>query len=1058
MDFNQGFVNLDCNLQNRFVRFDESNEMDSLDTLVKSRYNSGTNLPCDGINIECQGLSQCELILFYRFNNNTKPSLDDYGNGICFYADVDDLALYRCINIVGECANSPTANPTLLPTRMPTTITQSPTPGPTNSPTPSPTLAPSDSPTPSPTPAPLPSPTNAPTFVPTNAPTPSPTDAPTPAPTNSPTPAPTFSPLPSPTNSPTNSPTPAPTLSPTPSPTPAPTNSPTFSPTPAPTSLPTEQPTLNPSITPTQTTNIPTKAPTMEPTVEPTKTTNVPTQTPTVEPTSSPTYSPTISPTPGPTKSPTPAPTTSPTGSPTPVPTESPTNSPTRFPTDSNLFFGFINPTFVIANISDDILFEMYNINNIDRYLNTFNFIFEKAIFDSIIQRYNEENLRYNDFNANIQEFNDHKVTDKKLITYIPRDNTVRMKTNVTCNRNTDSFTCILIVQILRSNTQTFINFANAELNEKLNDNGMYLYVDNPQALTVEEWEPEPETYTFIIVMAIFGSIILLLALLAFLYNAGCCKRCSESCHETDNAQWLSLLKWGFQCYDFFSDIYFTYNIFLDRQSYINTINGYQSGEIERINEPLEVYQRDALISLILGVGSVMFTLGPYILNLYFAANIKLNPIIKANKNALDYFNNGASLFIILTVLSGGVYASLTVISSMIFGLYYFNTGLTKYEMNKLTKMKLISTIICENLPQLLLQLLYFVQFGFESSNGRDAALLAFVGSILSVVLSVLVWYVNRKEQGILPVIYYIEFGKKRRVKLTETEKTLFSTKTFIRQKLISKITKDVYNVSPTVLQISYINVIDCGVLIRVVHFVDNNDLLTMQRSLRNDTFDTKSKHSNKFDEYHDMFTGLNPKFYTYRLFKQHKRYMLTMCFNFFNLDSITSSHHFEIKYHDEIPTYIDTKNNNPSTLNVLNNAIQMAQLNSVSDTDNHASNAVIVKLKEEIKLLKLEVQQNDLQRKKFLKFVKDMYPSDLNQTIHKRSFSNNNTNDVTNDNTNDVVKDGINDTQTTQLTQNEEIKYDNDSDSDDLPPRGNIGQILGAQPNNLEANKSNLL
>ena len=443
MDINQGFVNLECNTQNRFVKFDQSNQMDSLDTLVKSRYNSGTNLPCDGVKIECEGISECEMILFYRFNNNTKPSLDDHGNGICFYADVDDLVSYRCINIMGECSNSPTSAPTGSPTRQPT-------------------LSPSKTPTQQ-----------------------------------------TLSPSQTPTMEPTVNPT-RQTISPSESPTIEPTPAPTVSPTPTPTNAPTEMPSNAPS------------------------------------------NSPTISPTPSPTDAPTIGPTNSPTSSPTVSPTDSPTPSPTRFPTEKDPFFGFINPMIVIANISDEILFDMYNIDNINKYLNIFNFVFEEAIFNSIRERYNE-NLRYFDFDSNILKFNDQKVTDPAIATYIPRDNIVYMDTNITCNRDIDSLTCRLILQILRSNTEAFVAKANIALHDKLDDNNVYLWVNSPQELEIKVWIPEPETFLFVIFMAIFGGCIILITILAFLYNNGICKRCSARCHKTDMVQWSSLLKWGFQ-------------------------------------------------------------------------------------------------------------------------------------------------------------------------------------------------------------------------------------------------------------------------------------------------------------------------------------------------------------------------------------------------------------------------------------------------------------------------------------------------------------------------------
>ena len=541
--------------------------------------------------------------------------------------------------------------------------------------------------------------------------------------------------------------------------------------------------------------------------------------------------------------------------------------------------------------------------------------------------------------------------------------------------------------------------------------------------------------------------------------------------------------------------------MFLDNASYRDTIQKYQSGEIEELDTSIEDYQTNALISLILGVGSIIFTIGPYILNMYFAANIKNNPIIKDNKSALNYFNNNATLFIVLTVLSGGVYASLSVVSSMIFGLSLFNTGLTKFELNKLTKIKLISTICCENLPQLLLQILYFAQFGFvDNSNARDAAMLAFVGSILSVILSVLVWYVNKKEEGILPVIYYVEFSKQRRIKLNKNEKQLFLKKKLIRKEFILRICQDVMNISRTIIQISYVNVIDCGILIRFVHFVDNNDLITMQRSLRNDTSKKKhkKKYSNNFDSYNDMFVGLSPKFYTKKLFKQHKKDLLSMYFDFFELDSVTSINLYDLKYYDEIPTYIDTANNTVTKLSVfnkknhLNEAIQLASINSDSNISN-----IVITLKDEVKSLKkqLKKEKNKRQKKIRKKFEKIMYnlfddtDSDTynnNEGSSSSSSNENNDNSSINDGNNNDNNHAIPKTTNTKqrnhlnnksiklkkvknnnggkstsvysyISDDDDMKYTDDSD--DIPQRNNNPQILTPLGPNMEIRmKSNQL
>ena len=490
IDPNSDNVNLDCSLSDHYAKLDQSNEADMLIDIVKEQYNHGKQLPCDGIRVQC-GPSNCDMQLEKILQS--KPSIFDHGEGYCFYADVKDLYRYRC---EGNCANSPTNNPSPAPTSAPTMITSEPTAGPTESPTPSPSNAPTDAPTPAPTSSPTPSPTNSPTIAPTPAPTAYPTDTPT-----------------------------------------------------VETKSPSESPTIEPTLEPTKATVSPTLIPTIEPTQAPTNAPSpTPTESPTDAPSDAPSNAPTISPTPTPTDSPTPAPSEAPSISPTPAPTDSPTPAPTRFPTESRPFFGYINPTFILANISDSILVELYSANSINVYVNMLNFVFEQSLFTSIVDTYND-NLNYDDFEAKIKDFNDISITNERIATFVPRDNIVNINTNITCNRDIKSLTCILILRILQGNTQIFLDNANIGIKNGFNDNGIYLTMTAQEArsLEIKEWVPPKDTFYFVIIMACFGFIILIIALAAFLHNKNMCCRCTDQCAQTDMVGYTAILKWGFQ-------------------------------------------------------------------------------------------------------------------------------------------------------------------------------------------------------------------------------------------------------------------------------------------------------------------------------------------------------------------------------------------------------------------------------------------------------------------------------------------------------------------------------
>ena len=142
-DRSNEFINLECNLENHYIQFNETNKNMTLSDLIQARYNSNGYLPCDGVSILCLNQNKCDMRPF--------PKMElGYHNDTCLYVDANDLVRYRC---VGNCANSPTrpptTNPTVTPTHSPTNM---PTVPPTTmSPTESPTMAPTEAPTASPT-------------------------------------------------------------------------------------------------------------------------------------------------------------------------------------------------------------------------------------------------------------------------------------------------------------------------------------------------------------------------------------------------------------------------------------------------------------------------------------------------------------------------------------------------------------------------------------------------------------------------------------------------------------------------------------------------------------------------------------------------------------------------------------------------------------------------------------------------------------------------------------------------------------------------------------------
>ena len=81
--------------------------------------------------------------------------------------------------------------------------------------------------------------------------------------------------------------------------------------------------------------------------------------------------------------------------------------------------------------------------------------------------------------------------------------------------------------------------------------------------------------------------------------------------------------------------------MFIEMNSYQITLDEYLSGYINEddLNESFSDFRKRANVSLILAVGSIVFLVFPYMINLYYAANIKYNPIIQKNTPALNIDN-----------------------------------------------------------------------------------------------------------------------------------------------------------------------------------------------------------------------------------------------------------------------------------------------------------------------------------------------------------------------------------------------------------------------------------
>ena len=176
------------------------------------------------------------------------------------------------------------------------------------------------------------------------------------------------------------------------------------------------------------------------------------------------------------------------------------------------------------------------------------------------------------------------------------------------------------------------------------------------------------------------------------------------------------------------------------------------------LNLSIEILTRDDLLEdiliLIAGFGSGFFVLVPYIANLVIASRIK--EIIKHNAAAKGWFQYHTPIFTVLVVLSGGCHAALSVVSSNVFGVKLLSCGITQYELKQLGKIRIIGTVLVENIPQLICQGLYTVALARSGQIITTAVQAAFIASTLSIISSSLSFMIERDASDTKAVQYYV--------------------------------------------------------------------------------------------------------------------------------------------------------------------------------------------------------------------------------------------------------------------------------------------------------------
>eukprot|EP01084_Bolivina_argentea_P110379 197118_1 len=556
-------------------------------------------------------------------------------------------------------------------------------------------------------------------------------------------------------------------------------SSPTSRPTSSPTSPPTNV-TIPPSFTPT---NAPTFPPSFTPTDTPSfSPTFLPSYTPSFSPTFLPSHSPTFTPTNTPSYTPSNTPSENPSTSPTNTPTFLPTNVPTRFPTENykNIYDSFIDIIYVINGLHISYIIEFED--------NTLNVLSE--VIEIIESKYFVDNVvEYKDFMIKVKDINGFE--DLSNIN-LKKDHDIKLNSQIICGSDVNG------VLLKTSKQPEFDRAVTLYLRKYIfkNNTNLQFYVDGKESLQIYNETLNKTSESQLII--IFSVLIVCMGLIASLFIKWSNKK---SDGKVDNARWRAPLLFAFQIYDFISDINLCYDIF---------------------NNDL-IHSGDLRSTIILwcGIFAALFTALPFISNMIYGIRIKKQKVIQNNRRADEYFTANMAVFMALIVMSGGCHPSLLLVSSNIFGLNAFQSGLTKPELNKLTKIKIKSTITLENGPQLIVQIIYATQ----TSNISTPIFLAFIGSFLSIILAISSYFANRENRkNSESKSYYVRFCNENGTKLdVEQEKNIQTNKgrTDKLQKAISK----VFGVSHDNIEIGYVWVRKDGVEMYISHYLSKSEM-----------------------------------------------------------------------------------------------------------------------------------------------------------------------------------------------------------------------------------------
>lgn len=163
---------------------------------------------------------------------------------------------------------------------------------------------------------------------------------------------------------------------------------------------------------------------------------------------------------------------------------------------------------------------------------------------------------------------------------------------------------------------------------------------------------------------------------------------------------------------------------------------------------------------------ALFFVVAPYALNLGSSLSItkKIVGNDSISEHSKQYFRAKSKVYTILVLLSGGAFPALKLMSSNLFGLGLFSSGLSTIQLNHFRSTHVVATVMLENIPQLALQ--YF--FMFQLKLFTITVVASFISSIFNIVMAIMtsaVFWILHRDQTETPFVLSISWKLRKGLK-----------------------------------------------------------------------------------------------------------------------------------------------------------------------------------------------------------------------------------------------------------------------------------------------------